>query len=67
MKLNRGTYTETEAVFDTGCNHPIATKTVTDGMKKKIEPLDEKLQIVQASGETLRILGTVRMYLRADV
>jgi len=29
--------------------------------------LDEVLQIVQASEETLKILGTVRMYLEADV
>ena len=56
---------ETDAVFDTGCTQPISTK--TDGMKNKIEPLDEVLQIVQASGETLTILGTIRMYLKADV
>ena len=52
-KLNKGTYTERDAVFNTGCTHPVTTKTVTDGMKKKIEPLDEILLIVQASGETL--------------
>ena len=32
-------------------------------MKRKIEPLDEVLKIVQASGEILKILGTVRIYL----
>ena len=36
-KLYGGTCTETEAVFDTGCTHPITTKTLTEGMKKKIE------------------------------
>ena len=47
-KLNGGIHTETNAVFNTGCTHLITTKAVADGMKKKIEPLDEVLEIIQA-------------------
>ena len=34
-KLNGEIYTEGDAVFHTGCIHPIATKAVTDGKKRK--------------------------------
>ena len=61
-KLIGESRTNTDAVFDTNCAHPITTSAVADGMKTSIEPLDEVLEIVQASGELLKVLRTIRMY-----
>ena len=36
-------------------------------MKTSIEPLDYVLEIIQASGELLKILGTIHKYIEADV
>ena len=66
-KLNGGFHTNTDAVFDTGCTHPITTRAVAEGMKASIEPLDEVLENIQASGELRKILGTIRLYIEAEV
>ena len=54
-------------MFNIGCTHPITTKAVADGMETSIEPLNEVLEIIQASGELLKILGTIHKYIEADV
>ena len=53
--------------MDSGCTHPITTKTVTDAIKVEIEPLKKELTIIEALGKSLIILGTVKMYLEAEV
>ena len=50
-----------------GCTHPLTTLTVTQALKMEIIPLDREIEIVEASGKLLRILGTVSFYLECDV
>ena len=65
-KRTGGRSTGVAAVMDSGCTHPITTKTVTTGMGMTITPLTRELEIVEASGASLRILGTVKMYLECE-
>ena len=66
-KRNGGRSTGVAAMMDSGCTHPITTTTVTKGMGMKITPLTKELEIVEASGANLKILGTVKMYLECEV
>ena len=66
-KINGGISTNADAIMDSGCTHPLTTMSVTDAIKMKVTPLSRELIIVEASGKNLRILGTVRMFLEADV
>ena len=52
---------------DSGCTHPLTTMSVTEAIRMKVTPLSRELVIVEASGKNLRILGTVKMFLEADV
>jgi hypothetical protein len=47
--------------------HPLTTLTVTEATKVKITPLARELEIVEASGKNLKILGTVQLYLECEV
>jgi len=47
-----------DAIMDSGCTHPLITLTVTDALKMKITPLARDLEIVEASGKNLTILGS---------
>ena len=53
--------------MDSGCTHPLTTLTVTRALKMEITPLDREMEIVEASGKLLRILGTVTFFLECDV
>ena len=46
---------------------PLTTMSVTEAIKMKVTPLARELVIVEASGKSLRILWTVRMFLETDV
>ena len=65
-KLNTGKSTYTDGVFDTGCTHPITTKSVVEGIGLKIEPLKEVLEIISANVKPLELLGSCRMFIKAD-
>ena len=66
-KLNGGMSSKTDAVMDSGCIYPVTTTAVTKEMKTEIKPLREELTIIEASGKTLKVLVTVKMFLEADV
>ena len=65
-KINGGICTEVDAIMDSGCTHPLTTMSVTEATKMKVT-VSRELVIVEASGKNLRILGTVKMFLEADV
>ena len=54
-------------LHDSGCTFPVTITAVTREMKAKIIPLRKELNIVEASGKTLEVLGTCKMFLEADV
>ena len=66
-KVNGGTNTTAEAIIDSGSTHPITTMPVTNAMKVEITPLTKELTIIEASGKSLAMLGTVRRYLESEV
>ena len=66
-KRNGGRSTEVAAVMDSGCTHPITTMTVTNAMRMEVTPLSRDLEIVEASGKNLKIMGTVKIYLECAV
>ena len=66
-KRNGGRSTEVAAVMDSGCTHPITTMTVTKAMRMEVTPLSRDLEIVEASGKILKIMGTVKIYLDCAV
>ena len=66
-KRTGGRSTEVAAIMDSGCTHPLSTLTVTKALKMETTPLDRELEIVEASGRILRILGTVQFYLQCEV
>ena len=66
-KLNGGTSFKTYTIMNSGCTYPLTTKTVTDEMKDEIKPLKESLTIDEASGKSLEVLDTVKMFLEAEV
>ena len=65
-RLNGGQSTVTEGTFDTGCTHPVTTTAVFEGLKMEIEPLREVSEIILADGQSLKLLGSVRMFLESD-
>ena len=67
--LNEGTSSTTDAIMDCGCTsiYPVTTKTITDIMKAEIKPLRETLTLIVASDNSLDILGTVKIFLEAEV
>ena len=62
-KKTGGRSTTVAAVMDSGCTHPITTMTVTDALKMEVTPLERELEIVEASGKNLRVMGTIKTYL----
>jgi len=64
---NGGRSTDADAIMDSGCTHPLITQTVTDALNMEITPLSRDLEIVEASGKNLTILGTVQIYLECEV
>ena len=49
--------------MDTGCTFPITTTAVAKGIGAEVKPLTEDLEIIDASGKPMAILGTIKMYI----
>ena len=49
--------------MDTGCNFPLTTTAVTEAIGAEVKPLTESLEIIDASGRPLEIMGTIRMFI----
>ena len=55
-----------DAIMDSECIYPITTKMVTDEMKVGIKLLERELKMMEASGKSVEILGTAKMYREAE-
>ena len=66
-KLHDGNSSKTDAVMDSGCTFPLTTTAVTTKMKTEIIHLKEELNIVEASGKTLDVIGTCKMFLENEI
>ena len=66
-KRNGERWTDVAAIMESGCTHPLTTFTVTEAIRKNINPLTRPIEIVEASGDNLKILGTVQAYLECEV
>ena len=53
--------------MDSGCSFPITSTAVADGIGAEVKPLTSKLEIIDASGKIMDILGTIRMYINNRV
>ena len=56
-----------ETVMDSGCTFPITSTAVAKGIGAEVKPLTSKLEIIDASGKVMDILGTIRMYINNRV
>ena len=65
-RLNGGKSAETDGVFDSGCTAPIIIKAVTDNLKMKLSPMKVPLEILQADGTALHIIGSAIIFIEAD-
>ena len=61
-KMNGGRGTDTDCVMDTGCTFPITTTSVAEAIGAEVKPLIVDLEIIDASGKPMEILGTIRMF-----
>ena len=61
MEGGRGT--DTDCVMDTGCIFPITSTSVAEGIRGEVKPLHEDLEIIDASGKPMEILGTIKMFI----
>ena len=66
-KLHDGNSSKTDAVMDSGCTFPLTTTAVTTKIKTEIIHLKEELNIVEASGKTLDVIGTCKMFLENEI
>ena len=62
-----GTSTTANTIIDRGCTYSLKTKAVTDAIKIEIKPLTNEFIIIETSGKTLMVLGTVKMHLETEV
>ena len=46
---------------------PITSTAVADGIGAEVKPLKNKLEIIDASGQIMDIIGTIRMYINNRV
>ena len=65
--MHGGNNTDTDDVMDTGCTFLVTTTAVVKGMKAEIFFLDEELDIIDASGKSLDIIGTCKMFLENEI
>ena len=52
---------------DTGCTYPLTTTAVTKALKLEIKPLTGTVEIIDASGNALDVLGTTRMFIDSEI
>ena len=53
--------------MDTGCTFPVTTTAVVEGMKAEVIPLKEELDIIDASGKSLAVLRTCKMFIEKKI
>ena len=61
--MTGGRSTDTDGVMYTGCTFPITTTDVAEGIRAEVKPLNEDLEIIDASGKPMAILGTIKMFI----
>ena len=66
-KMQGGRGTETDSVKDAGCTYPHTTTAVTEALGIEVKPLTGSLEIIDASGNALDILGTTRMFIDSQI
>ena len=49
-------------VMDTGCTKPIISEAIVEDLNIQVKPLSRNMTIVDASGMSLDITGTVKVY-----
>ena len=49
--------------MDTGCTFPITTTSVAEAIRDEVKPLTESLEIIDAPGKPMDIIGTIRMFI----
>ena len=54
---------ETPMVMNSGCTFPITSTVVAKGIGVEVKPLSGNLEIIDASGKPMDILGTIKMYI----
>ena len=62
-KITGGRSTDTESVMDSGCTFPITSTAVAKGIGVEVKPLSGNLEIIDASGKAMDILGTIKKYI----
>ena len=67
LKMHWGRGTETDSVNDTGCTYPLMTTAVTNALKLEVKPLQGTLEIIDASGNALDVLGTIQMFIDSEI
>ena len=65
-KLNGGPSTDSDGCFDSGCTNPIVTREVTEDLKMKLDPVINPLNIIQADGSSLKVIGSSVLFLEAE-
>ena len=63
FEIAGGNKNDTKAVMDTGCTFSVTTTAVTKGIKAEIMSLKEELDIIQALGKSLEVIGTSKMFI----
>ena len=65
--MHGGKNTDTDEVMDTGGTFPVTTTAATKGMKAEIVPPKDKLDIIEASGKSLEVIGTCKMFIENEI
>ena len=60
-KIVGGKCTHTECIMDSGCTFPISSTAVAKAIGAEVKPLTKKVEIIDASGKIMDIIGTIRM------
>ena len=62
-KITGGKCTHTGCIMDSGCTFPITSTAVAKVLGAEIKPLTRSLEIIDALGKIMDIIGTIRMYI----
>ena len=59
-------YLSEDLVADTGCTKPIISEDIVKDLNVQVKPLSKNMTIVDASGRSLDITGTVKLYVSSQ-
>ena len=59
-------YLSEDLVADTGCTKPIISEDIVKDLNLQVNPLSKNMTIVDASGRSLDITGTVKLYVSSQ-